>query len=243
MVRLKAVHMILIISVIAIFLVSILLVIIDRYTAPVAVLFSFLNIIGATFPPDQGLLDARDSLILTAVALGTIGNLAFTILFTTIFYQLLGGVDVRYFVSKQRIRRQSKHVIITPMNGMALELAKKIREQNIGVVLIDEDRQHVRNALAKGYMTVRGDPAREETLRQAKISSASELFALYEDDVKNTFVALASRAANRRVRIVSRIKSIENIPKIERAGAKRIILPEAVVGTEIGNFLVSRAAQ
>lgn len=239
MLRLRVIHLIVIVVMVMIFAISTLLVIIDRYTAFDAALFSFLNIIGATFPPNQGLIDTRNSLILAAVALGTIGNLAFTIMFTTIFYQLLGNVDLRYFISKQRIGRLSKHVIITPMNGMAMELAKKIREQRISVVLVEEDKQLVRKALARGFMVVRGDPAHKETLAQAKISSASELFALYEDDVKNTFVALASREANRHVKIISRIKNLENIPKIERAGAKRVILPEAVVGTEIGNFLIS----
>ncbi len=86
-------------------------------------LFSFLNIIGATFPPSLGLVDTKNPLVLTAVALGTLGNLAFTIMFTTILYQILSGMDLKYFFSRQRIRRVTKHVIMTPINGIGLELA------------------------------------------------------------------------------------------------------------------------
>ncbi len=54
-----------------------------------------MNIIGATFPPADTLVDAQSVYILTAVALGGIANVAFIITFTAIFYQMLSNMDLR----------------------------------------------------------------------------------------------------------------------------------------------------
>jgi hypothetical protein len=40
---------------------------------------------------------------------------------------------------------------------------------------------------------------------------------------------------------VSRIKRLEDIPKMEKSGARRTILPEAAVGIELSDFLIANS--
>jgi voltage-gated potassium channel len=241
MVKLRAIQVIAAMAIIVIFLVSTALVVLDNFNIIDAILFSFLNIIGATFPPNLGLVDTRNLLVLSAVALGTLGNLAFTIMFTTVLYQILSGIDLRYLVSRQRIRGVTKHVILTPINGIGLELARKLASRRISTVFVDQNRRLVKKAIREGFMALHGNPVTLETLSDARVSNAIAVFALGESDVENTFITMAARKANNEALVIPRIGRLEDVSKMKRAGAKRVIQPEVAVGAEMGDFLLSGA--
>lgn len=244
MVQIRAIHVIAGVAIIIIFGVSTALVAMagagygDVLTAG---LFSFLNIIGTTFPPNAFLVDAQNPLVLAAVALSTMGNLAFTIMFTTILYQIFSGIDLKYFISRQRIKRTSKHVIIAPINGIGKSLARKLSARKIDSVFIDGNRQIVKKAIKEGFMALHGNPANQEELEEARISNALAVFALSDSDIENTFITISAKKASGKAVVVSRIKRLEDLPKMKRVGAARIIQPEAAVGAEIGSFLLSGA--
>jgi voltage-gated potassium channel len=223
------------------FLISVLLVLLANYSLFTAILFSFMNVIGATFPPTESLLDPHSPFILASITLGGLANIAFTITFTTIFYQILTSFDLRYAFVRQRLRGLSDHVVITPINGMGLELAKRLKANKIPFVFIDESMANVRKALKKGMMALHGDPTTQAALNEARIDNAMVLYALYDDDIKNTFVTIEARRGGKRVRVVSRIKRLEDIPKMEKSGARRTILPEAAVGIELSDFLIANS--
>jgi len=154
---------------------------------------------------------------------------------------VLSSIDIRYFISRQRIKGVSKHVIVTPINGVGLELAKKLKGRRISTVFIDEDRKLVRKTIRKGFLAMHGNPAVLGTLADARVADAIAVFALGDNDVNNTFITIAAKKANSKAIVISRVKRLEDLPKIERAGARRIILPEAAVGEEMGEFILSGA--
>ncbi len=239
MVRFRAIQLISILLIVVIFFISTALIMTENYSFFAAALFTFMNIIGATFPPSASLVDANSPFILLSLTLAGIGNIAFTITFATIFYQLLVSVDVRYAITKQRLRGMSGHVVITPINGMGIELSKRLSESKIQAVFIDENKSEVRKAHRNGLLAIHGDPTKQETLDQARLGSAIALCTLYDDDIKNTLVTIEARRGGRQTRVLSRIKRLDDIPKMERSGARRIILPEAAVGIEMSDFLVA----
>ncbi len=239
MVRFRMIHLLSAAVIVVVFAASVALVYAANFGIGAAVLFSMFNVVGATFPPSASLVDAKNPFILTAVTIGAIGNIAFTIIFTTLFYQLLGSIDLRYLVSRQRIRVESKHMVITPINGIGLNLAKQVRAQGIGVVFVDNDGLRVRKAIKDGFLALHADPTQQESLLGARIGEAAVLLALDDNDIENTFVTLAARSANSRIRIISRVKRLEDISKMERAGARRVISPEVAIGEEMADFIAS----
>jgi voltage-gated potassium channel Kch len=240
MIRLRAIHIIAVAIIIAIFIVSTLLVLLANYDLPTSLLFSFLNIIGATFPPTSNLIDAHSPFILSSVALGGIANIAFTITFTTIFYQFLSGIDIRYSLMRQKIRTISRHVIITPINGMGLELAKRLKENKIPALFIEENKMTIKKNARNGILMMHGDPTNADTLTEAHADKALAIYALYDNDIKNTFITIEARKIGN-TKVISRIGRLEDIPKMERSGARRVILPEAAVGIEIGEFILANS--
>lgn len=241
MVKLRAVQTLTAAAIVLLFLASTALVVVGNYSIGVAALFSFMNIIGATFPPDVALLDQRSPFILGSVMLGMLGNIAFTITFTAIFYQILSGIDIRYMLMKQKIKGMSGHVVITPINGIGVELAKKLKENKIATVFIDENKSLVRKVQREGMLAIHGNPTNTEVLEEARARDSLALYSLYDDDVKNTFVTIEAKRGNRKMKVVTRIKSLDDIPKMERAGARRIIIPEAAVGIEMGGYLLANS--
>jgi voltage-gated potassium channel len=240
MVRLRAVHFIAIAIIISVFAMSTALVALDGYPLVTALLFSFLNIIGATFPPIETIVDKESPFILVSVALGGIANIAFIITFTAIFYQILSNVELHSFFFAHRLRKISKHVVITPINSMGIEFAKTLKENKIPFLFVDENKYAVRKALRQGLLAFHGSMTDTNTLEKANATASLAVYALYDDDIKNTFVAIGARKIGRNVKVISRIKHIEDIAKMERSGARRVILPEATIGIAIGDFLVSK---
>jgi hypothetical protein len=239
MVKLRAIQAASMLLVAVLFVISTALVATQGYSLAAAGLFSFMNIIGATFPPVPSLVDAPNPFVLFSLLLSGIANIAFTITFATIFYQLLVSVDVSYLLTKQKLRGLSGHVIITPINGMGRELAKRLREAKVPFVFIDENKYEVKRAHGLGALAVHGDPTKQDTLKEARLDKAVALCALYDDDIKNTLVAIEARSGGRPISVLTRIKRLDDIPKMERSGVRRIILPEAAVGVEISDFLVA----
>ncbi|MEM3860795.1 MAG: NAD(P)-binding protein, partial [Candidatus Micrarchaeaceae archaeon] len=228
--RLRIVHMLSVLILLSLFAISALFAYFAVHNAAYALIFGFVNIIGATFPPSPKLIDAANPFVFYSLVVGIIGSIVLTILFTSIFYQVLSNKSISEWLAKQRAKRLREHVIITPINGMSLELAKRLSENGIDYVLVDYDRQKVRQAIHSGNIAIAGDASESATLREAKINNAFTLFSLYEEDIKNVFIAIAAKSENDRCSVISRARRIDDIPKLERAGARRIILPEAAIG-------------
>ena len=127
MVKLRAIHTISAIMILVIFVISTALVMFDVPNLFFAVVFSFMNIIGATFPPNDSLVDAHNPFVIGSLAISIIGNLAFTIIFTTFFYQILSGIGISEWIARQKIRSINRRVIITPINGTGLSWHRSSR--------------------------------------------------------------------------------------------------------------------
>jgi hypothetical protein len=104
------------------------------------------------------MIDADNPLILASLALAGIANIAFTIIFATVFYQILVSVDIRYALMQRRIGGMSRHVIITPASEMGLMLARRLAMAKITSVFIDKDKYAVRRAVRRGFLAMQGDP-------------------------------------------------------------------------------------
>ncbi|MGC8676455.1 MAG: potassium channel family protein [Candidatus Micrarchaeia archaeon] len=238
--RLRIVHALSVLMLFIVFAISAALAYVAVRSVPIALIFGLVNIIGATFPPSPSMIDAQNPFLLSSLVLGIIGSIVLTILFTSFFYQFLSGKSISEWLAKQKINRMKSHTIITPINGIALELAAKLSSNGIESVLIDVSKQKVRQAIRSGHIAIAGDASELATLNAAKIESATVLFSLYEEDIKNVFITIAAKSANERCSVISRAKRIDDIPKLERAGARRIILPEAAVGEEMAAYIASK---
>lgn len=237
MVKIKAIQKFLAIILVLIFLISVASALLDGQSLFVSVFWSFMNIIGADFPPTQALVDTPSAFILFAAALDIQGKLIITIILTTIFYQLLGRINIREKFVEQKMKTLSNHIVIVPIDGIATEIVKRFKDARKDFVVIEPNIHMIKKITDQGMLGLNADPSNPEVLERAGIKRASHLMLLDEDDVKNTLIAIEAKKLNPKVKIIARIKRQDDIARMKRAGITSLILPEVAIGNEIASFV------
>ena len=235
--RFRAIQKLLAVLLLFIFIISTVLVYLANQSFFVAIFWSFMTILGAVFPPNGILIDPNNPLILVAEMIDIPGRLITTVILTTVFYQFLSKVNLREKITERAIARLSRHVIISPANGMGIETANILHRENIPLVVIEPKPADARRMIDRGIFAISGDPAHLESLKRAGLQKAWYLILLDENDVNNTLIALEAKKLNCRIKIISRIKREEDIARMKMAGITRLIMPEVAQGDEIASFL------
>lgn len=200
-----------------------------------------------------------DSLYFTIVTLATVGygdivphTIAQKLFSVTL---ALGGVGLIAYVfsigvavvamtleetiSGAKIRRIMKlmenHFILCGFGRVGSATFKELRKRKHKVIIIEKDRTLVEKELWEdpNILAIPGDATDEELLKDAGIKRARGIIITTGDDVDNLFITLASRELNPDVWIVSRASKKENIKRLYRAGANRVISPEISGGEDI----------
>ena len=236
----KMVQIILIILVIVVFITSMFGITYIGYPPVISLIWVTSNILGASFPPTMKIVDAQNAGVLALQIIDIIGNIAVTILLISLFFELLGRIDIRGKMLSTKINRMRGHMLLTPANQIAIEAAKLAKRNGIGYVVLDKDAAKVRSLLDEGILAIRGDPTDSADLIKAGIDKAAAVAVCGNDDVENTAIVIESKKANSNVKVVARIKTLEDIPRMKRAGSDSLIIAESVAGSEIGKFITSR---
>lgn len=237
MVKIKAIQKFLAIILVGIFLSSTAAALLDGQSLFVSLFWSFMNIIGADFPPTQALVDTQSIYILFAATLDIQGKLIITIILTTIFYQLLGRINIKERFVEQKMKGLANHIIIVPIDGIASEIVKMFKGAKKEFVVIEQNVRMIKKITDQDMLGLNADPSNPDVLEMAGIKRASYLMLLDEDDVKNTLIAIEAKKLNPKIKIIARIKRQDDIARMKRVGIGRLILPEVAIGNEIAAFV------
>jgi voltage-gated potassium channel len=102
-------------------------------------------------------------------------------------------------------------------------------------VVIDSDPERIADLREP---TVLGDATLDDTLRAAGIERASALIAALAEDSANLFVTLSGRTLNPTMFIVARARQDDSVPKLQRAGADRVVNPQELGALRMASFVV-----
>ena len=78
-----------------------------------------------------------------------------------------------------------------------------------------------------------GDGTFDETLKKAGIERAKALITTLPADADNVFIVLSARAMNNGIQIISRASDSNSTPKLKKAGADSVIMPDKIGGTHM----------
>jgi voltage-gated potassium channel len=216
--------------------------------------------LGYMFIEGWSLLDA---LFMTAITLSTIGygeirplspeGRIFTIglIITgvvTASYTLTYAVQLfisRDFVTQLRDHRRRRelekicnHCIICGFGRLGRNLARELTQRDFPLIVIELDEATVDECHQAGIPAIQGDAADERVLHEAGIERAKALVAAANSDAENVFIVLSAKGINPNLEIITRCNSEASIPKLERAGADRVISPYVTAGRRIAQLLV-----
>jgi len=191
-----------------------------------------------------------DSIFMTIITLSTVGykevheltqaGRAFT------SFLIVGGVGVMFYTAtaivgyfieqgiegimwrrkmKNQISKLKNHFIICGYGRVGKEVAAAFSRSKASFVIIDPNEAACAEAKQQGYLYLIGSGSSDEVLKEAGIGRARGLIAATGSDAENIFITLSARELNPRLFIVARTSSEDTVPKLERAGANRVVFP------------------
>jgi voltage-gated potassium channel len=143
---------------------------------------------------------------------------------------------------QQRIDRLDGHFILCGYGRVGRQVARDFRGSGTDFVVIDVNQDSLDRAEGDGHLCVRGDATSDETLRAAGIDRARGLVTCMNDDADNIFVTLSGRTLRSDLFIVARGNNEDARPKLERAGADRVVSPYSFAGRQMAMLAVRPTA-
>ncbi|MGB9936609.1 MAG: 3H domain-containing protein [Methanobacterium sp.] len=204
-------------------------------------------------------LDVINSLYYTVITIATVGygdispNTPIQKLFTVTL--VLGGVGLVAYVftltisvitmaveeitSGSKLRRKiaatNNHFVLCGYGRVGAAVFRELKKRNQMAIIIERDKKIVEKELWKDpeVLAIPGDATDESTLRDAGIERARGVIITTGDDVDNLFITLTAREIHPEIWIVARASKRENIKRLYRSGANKVISPETSGGEDI----------
>jgi voltage-gated potassium channel len=171
----------------------------------------------------------------------SLGLFAYTITALTQF--LVSGELNKYFKTRKLMHTISQlhnHVIICGFGRNGQQACATLHQHNTPFVIIESSDEVISNGIeAAGYLYVKGDATSDEVLYKAGIDKAKALISALPVDADNVFIVLSARGLNASLQIISRASQNASYPKLKKAGANNVIMPDKIGGAHMAS-LVSR---
>jgi len=163
------------------------------------------------------------------------------------FIQLVTEGEINRALGARRMTREigklRDHTILCGYGRVGRILAERLVAKGRQLVVVDLDRDKIRDAEASGFLVVLGDAADEEVLTQAGIEHAGQLATVLPSDSANVFVSLTASGINRSMIIIARAEDPASEKKLRRSGADHVILPAAIGAHRIANLITRPSAE
>ncbi|HUS82272.1 MAG TPA: potassium channel family protein [Dehalococcoidia bacterium] len=196
-----------------------------------------------------------DALYMTVITVSTVGfeevqplstgGRVFTIFLIilgvgTAFYILLGAVTIviegelgeAWGVRrmKSKIEALRNHYILCGFGRVGEEIGCEFKDRGIPFVVVESNHEAIGRAKQRNFLLIEGDASLDSTLLDAGIGHARALLAASDSDSGNTYITLTAKAMNPDVLVVARAGQPQNLERMRRAGADRVISPYQIGG-------------
>jgi voltage-gated potassium channel len=136
---------------------------------------------------------------------------------------------------RRRITAAKNHFILCGYGRVGSAVFKELQRRNQDAIIIERDRNIIEKELWEEpeVLAIPGDATDEEILKSAGIERARGVIIATGEDVDNLFITLTARELHPEIWIVSRASKRENIKRLYRSGADKVISPETSGGEDI----------
>lgn len=150
--------------------------------------------------------------------------------------------EIREIKTIDDIRKLKSFYLICGYENVAQEVAQKLKDSPIGIIVLDEDSKRIENAKKDGLVALNYDPGNMRSYKKIGIDLSTQVKAvlcLRESDVENVYTTLTIRSINKDVNIISLLMDDGNRKKLNFAGVNEILYPKGLVGI-ISKELIGR---
>ena len=130
---------------------------------------------------------------------------------------------------QRRIIAASKdHFVLCGYGRVGSAVYKELKKRNIKAIIIEKNRDILEKDLWSDtdVLAIPGDATNENIPLDSGIERARGIIITTGDDVDNLFITLTAREIHSKIWIATRASKSENIRRLYRAGADKVISPE-----------------
>jgi len=135
------------------------------------------------------------------------------------------------------IKKMTGHYIICGAGRVGQNIGMRLAELGNKVVFLEKDKDTINKLRAKGFSVYEVGPIEEHVLKEVGIERAAGVAIALGDDSKNLLLTLVARELNKSAKIAVRATDPKIVPRLKKAGADFIILPEAIGGLKLADAL------
>jgi voltage-gated potassium channel len=155
---------------------------------------------------------------------------------------IVSGEINKYFKTRKlmvAIEKMEHHVIICGMGRNGQQAARTLKVHNVPFIVVEKKEELLEKYAAEHpeLVYVLGDGTEDEVLRKAGVEKAKALITALPTDADNVFIVLTARSLNPSIRIISRASNLASQPKLIKAGADSVILPDKIGGTHMATLV------
>jgi voltage-gated potassium channel len=152
------------------------------------------------------------------------------------------GENLWQSVQRRRLMKDimnlSNHYIVCGYGRMGRQIVNDLKNRGEDFVVIELSGQTEERLLEKGYPHVIGDAEDNSVLIRAGIERARGLVAALDTDAANVLTVLSARELRADLLIVARATNENTEGKLRRAGADRVVSPDAIGGHRLALALL-----
>lgn len=148
----------------------------------------------------------------------------------------------KYFKTRKimkAINELNHHVILCGFGRNGQQAARTLKNHNIEFIVIEKEEEFMERVVPffPDLIYLVGDGTDDDLLRKAGIERAVALITALPDDADNVFIVLSARVLNQKLHIISRASEESSFPKLKKAGADNVIMPDKIGGSHMATLV------
>ena len=161
---------------------------------------------------------------------------------TRITQFVVTGEINQYFKTRKNMKAVTElnhHVILCGFGRNGQQAARTLKNHNMEFVVIEKEKESLEKALPffPELVYLVGDGTDDDLLKKAGIDKATALITALPADADNVFIVLSARGLNQKLHIISRASEESSYPKLKKAGADNVIMPDKIGGSHMATLI------
>jgi voltage-gated potassium channel len=189
--------------------------------------FTVQTIATVGFGDIQPITDAQKIFTITLI-LGGVALLAYA--FTLTITVVTMAVEEITSGARQRrtIAATKDHFVLCGYGRVGSAVHKELKERNIQAIIIEKNKDVAEKEIWEDpdVLAIQGDATDDSIMIDAGIKKARGVIITTGSDVDNLFITLTAREIHQDIWIVTRASKSENVRRLYRSGANKVISPE-----------------
>lgn len=120
------------------------------------------------------------------------------------------------------------HILVLGYGDLTNTILEKLEEKEIDFVIVIPELDASDKLKNKGFKMFKGDPSDETILKKVKIKNVKIALIATNDDPQDALTILTAKDLNPDIQIIAAATNIENIKKLKKDGAQKVISPASI---------------